>query len=198
MINRFINQMREIERSEVESATKPDKSWLIIDAQVFDITRFAEMHPGGELILREYAGKDATDAFYSFHRQEVIEKYERLKIGTVKGEKPKILKNGGISKVPYAEPSYMQGFFSPYYNESHHSLRKATREFLRDNAYEEALQGEESGKPCSKELFQKLGESGLLAMRMGPGPHLKKFKLISGIEPEKFDYFRKYPPFLIK
>ena len=66
-------------------------------------------------MILEYAGKDATDVFYSFHRQEILVKYARLKVGTIRGEIPKIILNGGVSLVPYAEPSYMQGFHSPYY-----------------------------------------------------------------------------------
>jgi hypothetical protein len=58
-----------------------------------------------------------TEEFYSFHRQEVLEKYGRLKIGSIVNEKPKIEWNtpGSFSKVPYAEPSALQGFHSPYF-----------------------------------------------------------------------------------
>lgn len=38
--------------------------WLSIDNKVYDVTKFLETHPGGEEILMEYAGKDATQAFH--------------------------------------------------------------------------------------------------------------------------------------
>jgi predicted heme/steroid binding protein len=176
---------------QVAAANTEAKSWIIIDSSVYDISRFAAMHPGGELILREYAGKEATEIFYSFHRQEVLDKYARLKIGSIKDTKPKILWNKGISLVPYAEPSYMQGFNSPYYKESHHALRKTVREFLKTHAYEEGLKGEDSGEPASKELMMKFGSAGILAGRMGPGPHLASFESICGVPVAEYDYFHE-------
>lgn len=38
---------------------------VIIHNFVFDLTQFFERHPGGEDILQEYIGLDATDAFES-------------------------------------------------------------------------------------------------------------------------------------
>jgi alkylation response protein AidB-like acyl-CoA dehydrogenase len=101
------------------------------------------------------------------------------------------LLNGGISKVPYAEPSYLQGFYSPYYNQTHHTLRIAIRSFLKDNISEEAMFGEDNDKTISKESMMKLGSAGLLAMRMGPGAHLKSYNLIGGVKAEEFDYFHE-------
>lgn len=77
------------------------------------------MHPGGVFPIMEYAGKDATDAFYGLHRQEVLGKYKRYKIGVIEGEKPKIefRQPGAISKVPYAESSAWMGFKSPYFKQ---------------------------------------------------------------------------------
>merc|ERR1712113_406996 len=49
----------------------PDKSvWMVIHDKVYDVTKFLDEHPGGEEILIESAGKDATEAFEdgSFNR----------------------------------------------------------------------------------------------------------------------------------
>lgn len=54
-----------------------------------------------------------------------------------------------------------------------------------------AILHDEAGKPASKETFKKLGDFGLLACRMGPGPHLKSFNLPGGVRPEEFDYFHE-------
>jgi len=46
------------------------------------------MHPGGEQIIRQFAGTDATESFYDLHRHSVIEKYHpRLCIGKVNDSK---------------------------------------------------------------------------------------------------------------
>ncbi|XP_044055833.1 cytochrome b5 isoform X2 [Siniperca chuatsi] len=38
-------------------------TWLIIHDKVYDITGFLEEHPGGEEVLLEQAGADATESF---------------------------------------------------------------------------------------------------------------------------------------
>lgn len=68
------------------------------------------------------AGLDATEAFFSLHRYEVLEKpqYQRLQIGTIQGEESVIHGRiiGELSKVPYAEPTWLSdGYHSPYYSE---------------------------------------------------------------------------------
>lgn len=68
------------------------------------------------------AGQDATEAFFSLHRYEILEKpqYQRLQIGIIDGEKSVIHGRiaGELSKVPYAEPTWLSpGYYSPYYSE---------------------------------------------------------------------------------
>ena len=68
------------------------------------------------------AGQDATEAFYGLHRHEVLERpqYARLQIGALRGEQSVITGRlvGGLSRVPFAEPTYLtEGFHTPYYTE---------------------------------------------------------------------------------
>jgi len=46
-------------------ATHNDKksSWIVIHDKVYDVTKFLEEHPGGEEVLLEQSGKDATESF---------------------------------------------------------------------------------------------------------------------------------------
>ncbi|XP_053452012.1 cytochrome b5-like [Nycticebus coucang] len=37
--------------------------WLILHYRLYDLTKFLEEHPGGEEVLREQAGGDATENF---------------------------------------------------------------------------------------------------------------------------------------
>ena len=69
------------------------------------------------------AGGDATEAFFGLHRFDVLEKpqYQRLQIGVIDGEEPTIeggILRGKVSRVPYAEPSWLaDGYYSPYFKE---------------------------------------------------------------------------------
>ncbi|KAK5665453.1 hypothetical protein QVD99_007801 [Batrachochytrium dendrobatidis] len=115
-----MSKFQQVTRQEVASHNTPKNAWIIIDSLVYDITNFAALHPGGEHIILEVAGKDATKEFYSFHRHEVLAKYPRILIGGIVNEKPQIVVGtSDISKVPYGEPSYMQGFHSAYFCASH-------------------------------------------------------------------------------
>ncbi|KAG4033794.1 hypothetical protein MFRU_004g02970 [Monilinia fructicola] len=64
--------------------------YIVVDANVYDVTHFLEEHPGGSKILKRVAGKDASKQFWKYHNESVLGKYgEKLKIGVV-GEKAKL------------------------------------------------------------------------------------------------------------
>ncbi|SAM08681.1 hypothetical protein [Absidia glauca] len=188
-------ELKTYTREEVKKHSVEGDAWIIIDAEVYNISTFADLHPGGAQILYELAGKDVTDEFYGLHRQDVLIKYApRLKIGTIANEEPsiKIAQPGDFSTVPYAEPSFWMGFHSPYFTESHTKFRTAIRK-IYDGIKEEAQQSEEMGKAPSKELYRMLGEEGVLASQIGPGPWMGKVikKLPGGVKPEEFDFFHE-------
>lgn len=187
-----------ITREEVQKHCTADDAWIVVDGDVYDVTKFARLHPGGKETLLEYAGRDATEDFYGLHRMDVLEKYKRLKKGRIAdaGPPPPTLKEamGSISKVPFAEPSHLQGMKSPYFKESHVALRKAMRKVMAEEVAEEALACEASSKPPSVEMRKRMGELGIIAMVQGPGDHLKYAPngLMGGIvKPEEFDYFHE-------
>lgn len=45
---------------EVAKHTDRDDRWIIIDDYVYDVTKFARRHPGGEKIIGGYSGQDAS------------------------------------------------------------------------------------------------------------------------------------------
>lgn len=111
-------ELKSYTREEVKKHNTPEDCWIIIDSEVFNMTTFADLHPGGAGVIMDLAGKDATEEFYGLHRQEVLFKYApKLKIGTIANEKPVIemYTPGTISKVPYGEASAWQGHKSPYF-----------------------------------------------------------------------------------
>lgn len=55
---------RTVSRAELLQHSKYDDAWVQIGESVYNVTTFAKLHPGGKNVLLDYAGKDATDAFY--------------------------------------------------------------------------------------------------------------------------------------
>lgn len=185
-------QLKTYTREEVAKNNTEDSLWCIIDHQVYDLTDFVDAHPGGNVVLEQVAGTDATEAFYNLHRQEVLQKYRSLKIGTISGEKSEVIdpQPGDLSQVPYAEPIWLTpAYSSPYYNEGHRKLQKALREFVDRDVYPEAQEKERDGTYVSQELTDKMAANNTLAMRMGPGKHLHGRTLLGGVKGEDFDYF---------
>ncbi|KAH8801425.1 FMN-dependent dehydrogenase-domain-containing protein [Xylogone sp. PMI_703] len=58
--------------NEVLSHATPDDCWIVIDYQVWDVTEFANEHPGGASIIHKYAGGDATKAYHEVHSPSML------------------------------------------------------------------------------------------------------------------------------
>ncbi|KAF8340591.1 acyl-CoA dehydrogenase/oxidase [Cantharellus anzutake] len=193
-------QFKEYTREEVAKHNTEGDLWVIIDAKVFDLTKFVRLHPGGQGVLvdSDVAGQDATDVFFGLHRHEVLLKpqYARLQIGTIKGEEEQIKapRPGQLSRMPYGEAPWLTpGFHSPYYKESHRKMQKAIREFFDRMVYDDAQARELDGKRVSQQILDEMTKMEMHAMRLGPGPHLKGRTLIGGsLNPKRcFDYFHE-------
>jgi alkylation response protein AidB-like acyl-CoA dehydrogenase len=180
-------------REEVAKHNNAEDLWCIIDHKIYDLTDFVDAHPGGNVVLQQIAGQDATTAFYNLHRQEVLNKYQSLCIGTVESETPEVIVQGpgDLSGVPYAEPLWLRPEFrSPYYNESHRKLQKAMRMFVDTHITPEAQQKELDGTYVSQELIEKMAAAEVIGMRLGPGKHLHGKQLLGGVmKGDDFDYF---------
>ncbi|KAF9468151.1 acyl-CoA dehydrogenase/oxidase [Collybia nuda] len=190
---------KQFTKDEVAKHNKQDDLWVTVDSKVFDLSKFAQMHPGGLSVLldEEVAGQDATAIFFSLHRYEVLQKpqYIRLQIGVVAGEEQQIFPRevGALSKVPYAEPTWLtQGYYSPYYKDHHRRFQTAFRKFVEDWMIPDAHAREEDGKRPSQSVFDEMARLNIIAMRLGPGKHLEGRELMGGIvKPEEFDYFHE-------
>ncbi|KAI0734195.1 peroxisomal acyl-CoA-dehydrogenase [Fomitopsis betulina] len=193
-------ELRTLTREEVAKHNTEGDLWVIIDSKVYDLTKFRSLHPGGASVLLEEGipGQDATEAFFSLHRYEVLERpqYRRLQIGLIQGEHAKIfptINNGEISKVPYAEPTWLtEGYYSPYFTQNHRRFQQTVRKFMDEHVYPDAQARELDGKRPSQSVVDKMAEVEMHAMRMGPGKHLKGRTLMGGlVKPEEFDYFHE-------
>ncbi|QPG77381.1 hypothetical protein FOA43_004794 [Brettanomyces nanus] len=71
---------------EVLRHNKKDDLWMIIHGNVYDVTKFVDEHPGGEEVLLDVAGTDATDAFEDIgHSDDAREILKDLYLGKVDG-----------------------------------------------------------------------------------------------------------------
>lgn len=101
---------------EVAKHNKEDDMWVIINDQVYDITKWVSKHPGGVEVLRLTAGRDITVAFDNYHpftpkAAEVLPKYH---IG--------VLSKGSYEFPPYKPDS---GFYR--------DLRKEVDRYFKEN-----------------------------------------------------------------
>jgi len=85
-------------KEEVAKHNSKASCWVILNDRVLDVTEFLKDHPGGELAILTFAGKDATEEFDMIHPPDVIDKYlpKDKVIGKVGGG------GGGATAAPAA------------------------------------------------------------------------------------------------
>ncbi|OHE90505.1 cytochrome b5 [Colletotrichum orchidophilum] len=67
-----------------EHNTKKD-IYMVIHDKIYDCTKFVDEHPGGEEVLLDVGGQDATEAFEDVgHSDEARETLEQLFLGNLK------------------------------------------------------------------------------------------------------------------
>ncbi|KAI1078110.1 putative cytochrome b5 [Whalleya microplaca] len=67
-----------------EHNTKKDL-FLVIHDKVYDSTKFVDEHPGGEEVMLDVGGQDATEAFEDVgHSDEARETLEHMLVGSLK------------------------------------------------------------------------------------------------------------------
>merc|ERR1719146_517378 len=72
--------------AEVAKHTTKADCWVVVSGQVLNVTNFLSQHPGGELAIITFGGKDATEEFNMIHPPDVIPKYAPDAIIGVLGE----------------------------------------------------------------------------------------------------------------
>ena len=60
--------------------TKQD-CWLLLHDDVYDLTSYARNHPGGEFLVTDLAGKEASGSFDAFHPVQLLKTVQRYRIG---------------------------------------------------------------------------------------------------------------------
>merc|ERR550532_3692664 len=74
-----------LSKQDVAKHASADDCWVIINDQVFDVTQFLDVHPGGRLAILASAGKDASRVWNMLHSNGAIERMLSMgcKIGFV-------------------------------------------------------------------------------------------------------------------
>ncbi|XP_037611318.1 cytochrome b5 isoform X2 [Sebastes umbrosus] len=118
---------------EIREHNMSSDTWLIIHDKVYDVTGFLEEHPGGEEVLLEQAGSDATESFedvgHSIDAREILLQYfvGELHMDDRKKEKPKdenVANSGSSSWTTWLLPAIaaiVVGVMYRYYMIEHKS-----------------------------------------------------------------------------
>ncbi|ROV93473.1 hypothetical protein VSDG_06789 [Cytospora chrysosperma] len=214
--------------SDVASHKTPDSLWIIVDQDIYDVTKFQEDHPGGKKILQRVAGKDASKQFWKYHNEGILKKYKgQLQIGSldskpkeaepkleakpaaeplpvaapksVPAKKPATPKSEGDEEalepfgdqIPFSDPSWYQGFHSPYFNESHAALRAEVRQWVESEIEPYVTEWDEK-KEVPPAIYKEMGRRGYLAGLLGTAyPKEYASSSIKSVPPEQWDLFHE-------
>lgn len=95
---------------EVKQHNTTDDLWIVYNGKVYDVSPYLDEHPGGEEVIMDLAGADATEAFDDIgHSDDAHDILKGLFIGTLKGgvvreEQGGVTTNSGsadISGIPF-------------------------------------------------------------------------------------------------
>lgn len=96
--------LAEIPLSVVAQHDEYSDCWIVIYDRVYDVTQFLRDHPGGEDIIMEHAGRDATLAFHGTgHSRSAIEQMSDYLIGELP-PKERIFRNGNAKVLSIDVP----------------------------------------------------------------------------------------------
>eukprot|EP00357_Protocruzia_adherens_P002456 CAMPEP_0115013626 /NCGR_PEP_ID=MMETSP0216-20121206/25531_1 /TAXON_ID=223996 /ORGANISM="Protocruzia adherens, Strain Boccale" /LENGTH=534 /DNA_ID=CAMNT_0002383083 /DNA_START=196 /DNA_END=1800 /DNA_ORIENTATION=+ len=195
---------------EVRTHKTPDDAWVVVDGNIYNVTKFARLHPGGRKILLDYAGTDASKEFNYFHNRRVLEKYhKKLFIGHLQEDLEKKARRRDRQRpehqnqatttnenpryygemVPYGDSTWYQGWRSPYYNHSHHKFRVAMRTFVEQELVPNSSKWVEN-QEVPLEVSKRMAELGIYQASI-KGVWFSEYfgnVLPGGITAEEFDW----------
>eukprot|EP01061_Rhynchopus_euleeides_P016301 TRINITY_DN27589_c0_g1_i1.p1 TRINITY_DN27589_c0_g1~~TRINITY_DN27589_c0_g1_i1.p1 ORF type:complete len:321 (+),score=65.83 TRINITY_DN27589_c0_g1_i1:112-963(+) len=69
---------------EVSMHNKRGNCWVVVNSQVYDVSKYSHKHPGGETILLQHAGSDVTEVFEASHPESARFILQGFQIGNVR------------------------------------------------------------------------------------------------------------------
>ncbi|SCU80424.1 LAMI_0B02322g1_1 [Lachancea mirantina] len=92
---------------EIAEHNTQEDLWMIIDGKVYDCTKFIDEHPGGEEVLLDLGGQDATGPFADIgHSDDAVKMLADLYVGDVDQDSEPIAK---VDKEPVSSTTGGEG-----------------------------------------------------------------------------------------
>lgn len=201
-------QSRTLDMEEVAKHNNEKDCWIVLHGKVYDVTKFLADHPGGKKVILRLAGNDATKEFDKFHNVEqvlrqfgpqlligAIAQAQQAEPSTAHASPPDpTTPSGELNKfgdqVPYGDPSWYQGWNSPYYTESHRRFRAALRAFSDKEITPFCHEWDEKGQ-LPNEIWEKINQAHFFGGFVGvPWPtEYVGSSIAGGVKPEEWDIF---------
>jgi len=164
--------MNQFTLEQVATHNKENDCWIVIrnqviyknNLEVYDVSSYVNLHPGGRRVLLSVAGTDATTMFERHHNTMVIlHKYEKLKIGVVMGANVVTYNSNYL----LSEPAWHYSA-SPYYKDSHYKLQVWARALVDEHLMPYIGEWDRAGR-APPDLYKKFAEIGYLSGLTGTG-----------------------------
>ena len=85
-----------ITRADVAKHSDRDDMWFVIEGKVYGVSKYLEDHPGGEEVLLDRAGADATEDFEDVgHSQQARDTLKKYELGELPPSERKASGGGG-------------------------------------------------------------------------------------------------------
>ncbi|ORZ12037.1 cytochrome b5-like heme/steroid binding domain-containing protein [Lobosporangium transversale] len=82
-----MSEIKVFSKADLAQHATRDSLYLAIAGKVYDCTSFVDEHPGGEEVMFDEAGKDATESFEDVgHSEEARELLQKMYIGEYKND----------------------------------------------------------------------------------------------------------------
>ncbi|KAJ2726767.1 hypothetical protein GGI07_000278 [Coemansia sp. Benny D115] len=81
-----MSEVKAFSGEEVSKHSTREDIWIVIHGKVYDVTTFLDEHPGGEEVILEHAGIDATEAFEDIgHSEDARDMLKAYFVGNLDG-----------------------------------------------------------------------------------------------------------------